>query len=103
MGAYWPYFAYLDDNNEVAVVKNGPYSDTRLSPMDWTVASLGKAAMAGSKLAVVPLASSMASLYAAGGYGVFYQDTDGDLAYVQPNRDAAAANDTLVDSWPTGT
>lgn len=103
LAAYWPYCAYVDADNNVAVVGNEPYSETRLSPSsNWTVASLAKSVMTGSKLAVVPLVSNMSGLLGDGGYGVFYQDTDGTLAYSQPNRDTAAADNTLVDSWPTG-
>lgn len=103
LASYWPYCAYINKNNEVAVVGNVPYSETRLSPTsDWTVTSLAKSAMPGSRLAIVPLVSNMADLLDAGGYGVFYQDTSGSLVYTRPNRDAADANGTLVDSWPTG-
>lgn len=101
--SYWPYCAYISQNDEVAVVGNVPYSETRLSPTsNWTVTSVAKSAMPGSRLAIVPLVSNMADLLDAGGYGIFYQDTNGTLVYTQPNRDAAVANGTLVDSWPTG-
>lgn len=100
---YWPYCGYINQDGEVAVVGNVPYSDTRLSPTsNWTVTSLAMSAMPGSKLAIVPLVSTMADLLGAGGYGVFYQDTNGNLVYTQPNREAADANGTLIDSWPTG-
>lgn len=103
LASYWPYCAYINENEEVSVVGNVPYSETRLSPTsNWTVTSLAQSAMPGSKLAIVPLVANMDALLDAGGYGVFYQDTGGKLAYIQPNRDAAAANSTLVDSWPTG-
>lgn len=101
--SYWPYCAYISQNDEVAVVGNVPYSETRLSPTsNWTVTSLAKSAMPGSRLAIVPLVSNMADLLDAGGYGIFYQDTNGTLVYTQPNRDTAEADGTLVDSWPTG-
>ncbi|KAL1850956.1 hypothetical protein Daus18300_012747 [Diaporthe australafricana] len=103
LAAYWPYCAYVDENGEVAVVGNVPYSETRLSPSsNWTTTSSAKAVMTGSKLAVVPLVSNMTGLLEDGGYGVIYQDSDGNLAYVQPGRDTADADNTLVDSWPTG-
>lgn len=80
-----------------------PYSDNQLSPTsNWTVTSLAKPVMPGSRLAVVPLVSHMTDLLGAGGYGVFYQDPNGNLVYTQPDREAAEANGTLVDSWPTG-
>lgn len=103
VASYWPYCVYVNKDNEVAVVGNVPYSEARLSPTsEWTVTSLAKSAMPGSRLSIVPLASKMADLLGAGGYGVFYQDTTGNLVYTQPSREAAAANGTLVDSWPTG-
>lgn len=59
-------------------------------------------AMAGSKLAVVPLGSNMTSLAWWGNYGLFYQDLGGNLAFTQPNRADANQNGTLIDSWHTG-
>lgn len=96
--SYWPYCAYVNKNNEVAVVGNVPFTKAQLTPTsNWTVISLSKSAMPGSRLAIVPLVSNATDLFGPGGYGVFYQDTDGNLVYTQPNREAA-----LVDSWPTG-
>lgn len=103
LASYWPYCAYVNRNNEVAVVGSLPYTAAQLSPSsNWTVTSLGKSAMPGSRLAVVPLVSNVANLYGAGGYGVFYQDTNGNLVYTQPNRPDADTSQNLVDSWPTG-
>lgn len=101
--SYWPYCAYISQSDGISVVGNVPVSETRLSPTsNWTVTSLAKPVMPGSKLAIVPLVSNMTELLSAGGYGVFYQDPNGTLVYTQPNREAAEANGTLVDSWPTG-
>lgn len=100
---YWPYFAYISQSDTVSVVGNVPYSENQLSPTsNWTVTSLAKPVMPGSRLVIVPLVSDMTDLLGAGGYGVFYQDPNGTLVYTQPNREAAEANGTLVDSWPTG-
>lgn len=101
--SYWPYCAYISQSDRVSVVGNVPYLETQLSPTsNWTVTSLAKPVMPGSRLAIVPLVSNMTGLLGAGGYGVFYQDPNGTLVYTQPNREAAEANGTLVDSWPTG-
>ena len=62
---------------------------------------MSKPVTTGSRLAVVPLGSNMTSLSWWGNYGLFYQDADGKLAFTQPYREAAAASNTLVDSWPT--
>lgn len=100
--SYWPYCAYISQSDGISVVGNIPYSETQLSPTsNWTVTSLAKPVMPGSRLAIVPLVSNMAELLGAGGYGIFYQDPNGTLVYTQPNREVAEANGTLVDSWPT--
>lgn len=82
---------------------NVPFSGTKLSPSsNWTMTTLVNSAMPGSRLAIVPLVSNMVDLVGTSGYGVLYQDTSGHLVYTQPNREAAGANGTLINSWPIG-
>lgn len=101
---YWPYFARLGLNGQIAMWRNIPYSPFQYNQTEnwlvWNMPSI--AAMAGSKLAVVPLGPNMTSVASWGNYGLFYQNLDGNLAFAQQHRTEAESKGILVDSWPTG-
>lgn len=93
LACYWPYIVALDETGGLAVVKNEPFSDVIFAPTsNWTVTSLGVTPMAGTKLSLVALGVSMATLE-SDAFGVVYQDIDGYLALSQPS---------VTDSWPNG-
>lgn len=103
LACYWPYVVRLDSSDTITVTKQDSEWGHKLSPSGiWLTQSLDIAAGTKSQLALVPLSVNYSQIVTAGGYGVFYQDVDENLASLQPDRALAVANDTLVDSWPTG-
>lgn len=102
---YWPYMVRLASSGTITVTKQDPDWRTSgaLGPTGaWYTQSLDTTAGTNSRLALVPLSINYSQIVTAGGYGVIYQDLNGNLATLQPDRALAVANDTLVDSWPSG-
>lgn len=103
MAGYGPYVAYLSENNEMQMLRNKPVSYVDFTPtVYWEAGSVNVSVMEGSRLAVVPLATNITSLFAWGNYAVIYQHTDGMLAFLRPIWKNGEVNGTWTDSWPGG-
>lgn len=103
MAGYGPYIAYLSENNEMQMLRNKPVSYVDFTPtVYWEAGAANVFVMEGSRLAVVPLATNITSLFVWGNYAVIYQRTDGMLAFLRPIWKNGEVNCTWTDRWPGG-
>jgi len=98
LAAYWPWLVCQSPNGGLVHVRNNPPAN--LNPAStWGSADIGVTALAGTKLAMVPLSTNYTNIAGKGGYGVFYQGTDSRLSVTITHL--SEMNSTYVQSWPT--
>ncbi|KAK4448745.1 hypothetical protein QBC34DRAFT_102424 [Podospora aff. communis PSN243] len=100
LAAYWPWTIYQDSELGLHHVRNQLLSGW--SPASaWDNNKINVAAIAGSKLAIVPMSSNFSRIALKGGYAVFYQARDGHLAVHVTDLDSPELDPTYPLSWPT--
>ncbi|KAK0652631.1 hypothetical protein B0T16DRAFT_406536 [Cercophora newfieldiana] len=98
LAAYWPWLVCQSPNGGLVHVRNNPPANLDPSA-SWGSFDIGVTALAGTKLAMVPLSTNYTKIADKGGYAVFYQGTDSRLSVAITHLNEL--NSSYVQSWPT--
>ena len=97
---YWPWTMYQDTAAGLHHVRNRLLAG--FSPAsEWDDNRINVTALAGSKLAIVPMSANFSRIALKGGYAVFYQGIDSRLAVTVTDLNSPELDSTYPLSWPT--
>ncbi|KAK4445468.1 hypothetical protein QBC34DRAFT_333125, partial [Podospora aff. communis PSN243] len=96
--AYWPWLICQSPNGGLVHVRNNPPANLDPSA-NWGSFDIGVTALAGTKLAMVPVSTNYTKIADKGGYAVFYQGTDSRLLVFITHLNEL--NSSYVQSWST--
>ncbi|KAK0719221.1 hypothetical protein B0H67DRAFT_149002 [Lasiosphaeris hirsuta] len=98
VAAYWPWSIYQNAEAGLVHVRNNP--PAFIGPSDtWDQSTINITALAGSKIAMVPVSTNATRIAGKGGYGVFYQSLDSRLSAAVTHL--FELDSTYPLSWPT--
>jgi len=100
LAAYWPWTIYQDTAGELHHVRNKLYAGWSPNAL-WDDNKIGVSALAGSKMAIVPMSANFTRIAVKGGYAVFYQAPDGRLSVAITDLNNPGIDPTYPLSWPT--
>lgn len=99
LSSYWPWTIQQDSGGGLLHVRNklGGFAPRA----EWDVNRINITALVGSSLAVVPMSANFSRIALKGGYGVFFQATDGRLSVAVTDLESPELDPTYPLSWPT--
>ncbi|KAK3342031.1 hypothetical protein B0T25DRAFT_357290 [Lasiosphaeria hispida] len=98
VAAYWPWSIYQNAEAGLVHIRNNP--PAFIGPSDtWDQSTINITALAGSKIAMVPVSTNATRIAGKGGYGVFYQSLDSRLSAAVTHL--FELDSTYPLSWPT--
>lgn len=99
--ALWPWIIYQDASGGLIHTRNRVQGENRSPSSNWDVNKLNLKALAGSRLSMTPMLTDFGRLATKGGYAIFYQAPDSQLATHITDLDSDQLDEEYPLSWPT--